>query len=151
MLFVMLLLPNQMLIYPLLLTNNSFKEFYGGSRLQKEFTYGGKIDKEYEYLLTCNMESRYLNNELYGASDNFKDKISTELIIHDGENEFLETFQNKINSKPSFNYFSLIDLKIDNVRYRISKNNKIYKTLELINHDIDYLRIKNKIYEVCHM
>lgn len=151
MLFVMLLLPNQMLIYPLLLTNTSFKEFYGVSRLQKEFTYDGKIDKDYHYLLTCNIESRYLNNELYGASDNFKDKISTELIIHDGENEFFETFQNNINSKHSFNYFSLIDLKNDNLKYKLSKNNKIYKTLELINHDIDYLRIKNKIYEFCHM
>jgi len=147
----MLLLPNQMLIYPLLLTNNSFQEFYGGSRLQKEFTYGGKIDTDYEYLLTCNIESRFLNNEFYGTFDNYKDKISTELIIHDGKNEFFETFQNKINSKPRFNYFSLIDLKNDSIKYRLSKNNKIYKTLELINHDIDYLRIKNKIYEVCHM
>jgi len=151
-LFVMLLLPNQMLIYPLLFTNSLFQEWYGGARLHKEFTYGSKLNDNYEYVLSCKIGSRYLNNEVVGTSDNFKDSIETELIIHDGENEFLETFQNKINSGHRFNYFSLIDSRHNNnIKYTLSKNNKIYKTLELINHDSDYLRIKNKIYDVCHM
>jgi hypothetical protein len=56
-LFVMLLLPNQMLIYPLLFTNSLFQEWYGGARLHKEFTYGSKLNDNYEYVLSCKIGS----------------------------------------------------------------------------------------------
>jgi hypothetical protein len=148
----MILLPIQTLVYPLLFTNIQFQEWYSGTGLKRTFTYNSKLENNYEYILTCNLQSRFSNNDVYGSCDDFKDYIETELFINDGKNEFFENFQNRINSQKRFNYFSLINSnERDKIKYTLSKNNKIYKTLELINHDQDYLKIRDNIYQICNL
>ncbi len=83
----MLITPQKMLIYPLLLVNNSFKLWYNkNNRLEKSFAYESNNDF-CNYFYTCDIKSRYVNPDSdismlsYDKKIERFDYINTELFI----------------------------------------------------------------------
>ncbi len=112
----MLITPQKMLIYPLLLVNNSFKLWYNkNNRLEKSFACESNNDF-CNYFYTCNIKSRYVNPDSdmsmlsYDKKVEALDYINTELFIDYKGNIFHENFTNyRFMNDYKFNYFSLLN------------------------------------------
>lgn len=150
----MLITPQKILIYPLLLANNNFKEWYNkNNRLEKSFAYENN-NNFCNYFFTCNIKSRYVNSDinmlLYDKKTEPLDYINTELFIDYKGNIFHENFINyRFVNDHKFNYFSLINPLFtydEKIEYNLSKDDVKYNSYKSIENDLIHNDLLNSLY-----
>ena len=148
----MLITPQKLLIYPLMITSKSFRNWFAtNNSLKKTFSQERKIDDLCEYYFNCNIQSRYCEPAEYlNNNDNPLDKITTELYIDYKGELYHEQFANYrfINGK-NFNYLSLVNPFFTNdifCHYNVSKNGIYYKNLSHAEDDYIYTELRDTLH-----
>jgi len=149
----MLLTPQKLLVYPLMITSNSFRNWFSMNRsLKKTFTQENKINGLCEYYYNCNIQSRYYDHVEY-LSHNYEplDKITSELYIEYGGKLYYEQFANyRFVNGNNFNYLSLINPFFSTdffCHYNVSRDGIYYKDLLDAENDHNYIKLRDTLHE----
>lgn len=149
----MLITPQKLLVYPLMITSNTFRYWFNTNRnLKKTFSQEHKIDGLCEYYYTCNIQSRYYE-DVGPMSNNYTplDKITSELYIDYRGEIFHEQFANfRFVNGNKFNYFSLINPYFSTdffCHYNISKNEIYYKDMDHAEYDYNYIKLRDTLHD----
>jgi len=149
----MLLTPQKLLIYPLMISNQVFRLWFSNNRsLKKTFESEKNIDGVGNYYFNCSIKSRHIYDCIgLDLNDMPLDVITNELFLEYEGELFHERFVNyRFINDNKFNYYSLINPLFSSeffIQYNISKNGLYYNNIEHAETDFKYMKLRDTLHD----